>query len=121
MGLLRTLKFIVNHPINRAHPLAAALGFVRWQLGSRLLTGPAVYEWVSGSRFIVQCSEEGLTGNIYCGLHKFPYMACLLHSVSEHDCSLAMVQTLGRTPSWPAPPVAHAESALSQCPRPIAA
>ena len=85
MPLLRTLNFITNHPLNRTRKVAAIADFMKWQIGSRLVPGQIVHNWVDGSRFIVRAGDNGLTGNIYCGLHEFPDMAYLLHSLSAAD------------------------------------
>jgi FkbM family methyltransferase len=83
--LAETLAFIVRHPLNRGHKVRALLGFLRWQVGSRLVPGPVVYSWVNGSRLIVHAGDDGLTGNIYCGLHEFAEMAYLLHVMTPED------------------------------------
>ncbi len=44
MSLMNTLRFIVNHPLNRQNRLGALLRFARWQLGSRLVPGEVVYD-----------------------------------------------------------------------------
>lgn len=85
MSLLNTIGFIVNHPLNRDHKLGSLIRFAKWQLGSRLVPGEIVYDWVNGSRFLVKLGETGLTGNIYTGLHEFPDMAFLLHALREED------------------------------------
>lgn len=61
------------------------LGYLRWQLRSRVLSGPFVHEWVGGARFLVARGETGLTGNVYCGLHEFPEMAFVLHLLRPGD------------------------------------
>lgn len=85
MSLFNLLKFITNHPLNRNNKINAVARFLRWQLGSRLIPGDVVYEWVNGSRFFVRRGESGLTGNIYCGLHEFHDMAFLLHVLRSDD------------------------------------
>lgn len=85
MSLLGTLGFITNHPLNRAHKLGAMIRFVKWQVGSRVLPGAVVYDWIGGSKFLVKNGETGLTGNIYTGLHEFDDMAFLLHFLRAED------------------------------------
>jgi hypothetical protein len=85
MSLISFLQFIVAHPLNRPHKLRALLRMLRWQVGSRLLFGQAVFEWVGGTRFLVKRGETGLTGNVYCGLHEFSEMAYVLHVLHEGD------------------------------------
>jgi FkbM family methyltransferase len=85
MSLLNTITFITNHPLNRAHKLKAIIRFAKWQVGSRLVPGAIIYDWINGSKFIVKRGETGLTGNIYTGLHEFSDMAFLLHFLREDD------------------------------------
>ena len=85
MSLLNILKFIINHPLNSRRKLSAVIQFVKWQLGSRLVTGAIVYDWVNGSKFLVRTGDTGLTGNIYTGLHEFPDMGFLLHFLRPGD------------------------------------
>lgn len=85
MSLLDTIKFITNHPLNREQKLSSIIRFAKWQLGSRLVPGAIVYDWVNGSKFLVKTGETGLTGNIYTGLHEFPDMGFLLHFLRAED------------------------------------
>lgn len=85
MALLKTLRFILDHPLNRGARTAALWRFVRWQLGSRLLSGKMLLDWVEGARLIVGRGEAGLTGNIYCGLHDYAEMRYLLHVLQPDD------------------------------------
>ncbi len=85
MSLLDTLKFIVKHPLNRGSEADAVMRFAKWQIGSRLLPGPVVHEWIGGARFFVRHGETGLTGNLYAGLHEFADMAFVLHVLRATD------------------------------------
>jgi hypothetical protein len=58
---------------------------MKWQIGSRLVPGEVIYQWVNNSKIVACTEEEGVTGNIYCDLHKFPDMAFLLHVLREED------------------------------------
>jgi FkbM family methyltransferase len=82
---LSTLNYILQHPLNTSHKVTALFTFVKWQIGSRLVPGPVLYTWVDDSQFVVSPGEQGLTGNIYCGLHEFESMAYVLHSVNSED------------------------------------
>lgn len=85
MSLLNTIKFIIDHPLNQEHKLGSIIRFAKWQVGSRLVPGAIVYDWVNGSKFFVKTGETGLTGNIYTGLHEFPDMGFLLHFLRGED------------------------------------
>jgi FkbM family methyltransferase len=95
MNLFGTLRFITNHPVNRNHKASALLDFVKWQIGSRLVPGPVVFDWIGGARFVVRRGETGLTGNVYCGLHEFADMAFLLHVLRPDDLFADVGANLG--------------------------
>jgi FkbM family methyltransferase len=85
MSLLNTLHYITHHPLNRQRKGRALLDFVKWQIGSRLVPGRVVCQWVEGARMVVASGDTGLTGNIYCGLHEFTDMAYVLHVLRPND------------------------------------
>ncbi len=85
MGLLSTLRFLWEHPINRSHRLDALSRYVRWQVGGRLMQGQLAYDWILGLKFLLRPGETGLTGNVYCGLHEFSSMAYVLHTMDSED------------------------------------
>jgi FkbM family methyltransferase len=85
MSLISTLRFIVNHPLNTDRKANALLGFLKWQVGSRLVPGSVVMEWVAGARMIIQPGDTGMTQNVYCGLHDFEDMSYVLHVLTPQD------------------------------------
>lgn len=85
VNLIRTLRFITNHPLNRDQKIKSIIRFAKWQVGARLVPGAVLVDWVNGSKFLVRRGETGLTGNIYTGLHEFKDMAYLLHVLREGD------------------------------------
>jgi FkbM family methyltransferase len=85
MSFVRTVAFILSHPLARRRPIASLAAYVKWQVGSRLVPGPVVCPWVDRSRILVHRGETGLTGNIYAGLHEFTDMAFLLHLLRQED------------------------------------
>jgi FkbM family methyltransferase len=95
MSLFNTIKFVVNHPLNRHRKARALIGFIKWQIGSRLIPGKVVYNWVNGSKFIVSTGETGLTGNIYCGLDEFEDMSYVLHILSSEDLFIDIGANVG--------------------------
>jgi FkbM family methyltransferase len=95
MSFLKTIRFITNHPLNRGHKLRSIIRFAKWQVGSRLVPGPIVYNWINDSKFLVKTGETGLTGNIYTGLDEFPDMAFLLHFLRVEDLFLDIGANVG--------------------------
>ena len=85
MGLFNTFRFIWTHPFNRGRRAEAFLRFARWQVGSRLVPGPVIVEWVGGASLIVSPGDAGMTGNLYCGLHEFEDMGFVLHALTRDD------------------------------------
>ena len=53
------------------------------------------FEWISGSRLIVNRGMTGATGNIYCGLHEFCDMEFLLHLLRPGDLFLDVGSNIG--------------------------
>jgi hypothetical protein len=84
MNLVNNLWFL-SHPLNQQHKLEAIIRFLRWQVGSRIVSGDIVYYWINDTKFIVRPGETGLTGNIYCGLHEFSDMAYVLHVLAADE------------------------------------
>ena len=85
MSLVSALRIIATHPLNRGDELRSLVRFAKWQIGSRLVPGAVVHDWIGGSRFLVRTGETGLTGNIYTGLHEFADMGYLLHVLRDSD------------------------------------
>ena len=85
MSLLNTFRFLTRHPLTADHPWQALGRFIRWQLGSRLVTGPVAVNFVDHARLLVRPGMAGATGNIYAGLHEFEDMAFLLHLLRPDD------------------------------------
>lgn len=82
MSLLRTLRFIVTHPLNQKQKSEAVLRYLRWQLGSRIWGGDMVHQWIAGTKLKLSTGEFGLTGNIYAGLHEYSHMSYVLHAMT---------------------------------------
>jgi FkbM family methyltransferase len=85
MPLLNTLRFILDHPLNKGHRIAALRRFAAWQVGSRLVAGPIATEFVDGLRLLVSPGQTGATGNVYAGLHETAEMAFVLHLLRKGD------------------------------------
>jgi len=95
MSVIDTLRFIVDHPLNRGHKKAALSRFLKWQVGARLVPGPVVVPWVGNTRMIVRRGDKGFTQNIYCGLRDFPEMSYLAHVLSSTDLFLDVGANVG--------------------------
>ena len=85
MSLFYTLSFILGHPLNRERRGSSLVRWLRWQLGSRLLTGPVLSPFVDDIGLLIKRGMTGATGNLYCGLHEFEDMALVLHALRPDD------------------------------------
>lgn len=85
MGLGRTLGYILNHPLNRPHRMAALRRYFSWQVGGRLVPGAVLIDWVDDTKLLIRPGDHGLTGNVYCGLQEFEDMSYLLHVTTPED------------------------------------
>lgn len=81
MNLQRTLKFIVNHPLNRGAKGKALGRFVRWQIASRLIGRPVALPFVEQTVLMTEVGMTGATGNWYSGLHEQDEMGFVLHAL----------------------------------------
>jgi FkbM family methyltransferase len=93
--LFKTLKFIAGHPLSRQRKSRAIRGYLKYQIGIRLVPGPIVFPWVDGARLIVHRGETGVTGNVYTGLHEFADMAYLLNVLSPSDLFIDVGANVG--------------------------
>jgi FkbM family methyltransferase len=85
MLIYKIISGILRHPLNKKTKIQALGRFIRWQLGSRLIPGEFVFEWINKSKLIASMGENGVTGNIYGGLQEFNEMAFLLHALRPLD------------------------------------
>lgn len=95
MGLLNTLGFITGHPLNKHRRLKALGDFIKWQVGSRLVSGSVAVPFVNNARLLARPGMTGATGNIYCGLHEFENMAFVLHFLRPGDLFVDVGANIG--------------------------
>ncbi|ELP34403.1 methyltransferase FkbM family [Rhodopirellula baltica SWK14] len=84
-NIIQLLRFVLNHDANKGKRFAAFRDLLKWQIGSRLVPGDVVFNWLEETKLIVANGEAGLTGNVYTGLHEFADMAFLLHFLRPED------------------------------------
>jgi FkbM family methyltransferase len=95
MRIGNTLGFILGHPLNRNHPVKAIQRFLAWQIGSRLLPGAVVFNWINDAKVIVRRGDSGITGSIYCGLQEFEEMSYVLHTITSNDLFVDVGANIG--------------------------
>lgn len=83
--MIKPIRFLLRHPLNR-HSKAKALGrFVRWQVASRLIGRPIALPFVEGTSLMTETGMTGATGNWYTGLHEQDEMGFVLHALRPSD------------------------------------
>jgi FkbM family methyltransferase len=95
MRIGNTLRYILGHPLNRNHPVKAIQRFLAWQIGSRLVPGAVVFDWIGGAKIIARRGETGITGSIYCGLQEFEEMSYVLHTIAPNDLFVDVGANIG--------------------------
>ncbi|KAA2239182.1 FkbM family methyltransferase [Chitinophaga agrisoli] len=95
MSLINTLKFIVEHPLNRGNKFGALARFVKWQIGARLMPYPIIYSFTTKSKLVVEKGMTSATGSVYCGLYEFNDMAFLLHVLRQEDLFIDVGANIG--------------------------
>jgi FkbM family methyltransferase len=95
MELFDVFKTITNHPLNQGRTINAILGFIRWQIASRLLDRPVAVNFVNATRLLVSKGMTGATGNIYTGLHEFEDMAFIMHFLRAGDSFVDVGANIG--------------------------
>ncbi|MBP7950713.1 MAG: hypothetical protein KA004_13765 [Verrucomicrobiales bacterium] len=83
--MYQTIKYICRHPISSRNRAMALQRWLRWQIGSRVLRKPVIWDWIGDAKLVVETGMTGATGNLYCGLHEFADMALVLHLLRPED------------------------------------
>jgi FlaG/FlaF family flagellin (archaellin) len=80
--MLSTLQFlnsVVNHPLNAHRKVVSVVHWLRWHVGSRVVPGTTVIQFVDQAKLVIETGMRGATENIYTGLYDFEDTAFLLH------------------------------------------
>jgi FkbM family methyltransferase len=92
--MLKTVKFILSHPLNRGRPLSTLARYAFWQIRSRL-QDEVVVDWIEGTKLVARKGMTGATGNIYCGLHEYADMSFVLHLLRPGDLFVDVGANIG--------------------------
>ena len=82
---IRTLKFILKHPLNQSHKLAATWRYFRWQIGRRIVPDDVLLQWIDDSKLVIGPGDTVAAGCAYSGLIEFEDMAFVLHLTRDDD------------------------------------
>jgi FkbM family methyltransferase len=86
VSLVSLFAHVTRHPLNQGGRTRAVARVLRWQLVSRLGTGPIALPFVNDTRLLLRSGMSGATGNWYCGLHEPHDMGFALHFLRADDC-----------------------------------
>ena len=95
MNIIKLLRFITSHPLNKSNKADAIMRFIKWQINTRLNPHPVVYPYTEKAKLIIEKGMTGATGNLYCGLHEFEDMSFLLHFLREEDLFIDIGANVG--------------------------
>lgn len=95
MGLLNTLKAIVQHPLNTNAKVRALARFFVWQVAGRMVPGPVIIDFVEGTKLVISPGRTGATMNLYTGLQEFEDMAFVLHVLREGELFVDVGANIG--------------------------
>jgi FkbM family methyltransferase len=93
--LYRTIKFILNHPLNAKSRFKALKRFLSWQFSNVFYALPTIFCFTEKSKLIAWKGLAGATGNLYCGLDEFEDMGFLLHFLRENDIFVDIGANIG--------------------------
>src|SRR5262245_23006989 len=82
---LSTVEWIAGHPLSKGRRAQNIARFLAWQMRSRLIRRPHVFQTANGAKMWAISGMTGATGNLYVGLHEFEEMAFLLHFLRRGD------------------------------------
>lgn len=85
--MVRSVRFILRHPLTRRKRVAALWRYVRFHVRHMVFPRPAVYPWLGGLRVLADRGLElgDVVGNLYAGLADFEEMGFLLHFLRPGD------------------------------------
>ena len=95
MQVLRLLSYVWQHRLNAGGRLRAIGRVLRWQIVSRVLSGPIALPFVEGTKLFASRGMTGATGNWYCGLHEAEEMGFILHFLRSDDLFLDVGANIG--------------------------
>src|SRR5437764_10412334 len=93
---LSTVEWIVNHPLSKGRRAQNIARFLAWQMHSRFIRRPHIFETANGAKMWAISGMTGATGNLYVGLHEFEEMAFLLHFLRAADLLWMLAQMSAR-------------------------
>jgi FkbM family methyltransferase len=82
--MYQVLSGILNHPLNKGHPVKALSRFAKWQWKSRTV-GSDIVPFVDNTKLMIRRGMHSATAQHYCGLADFEEMGFVLHALRAGD------------------------------------
>jgi FkbM family methyltransferase len=83
--MIKVIKLIYSHPLNKGRRLKSIIRFLIWQLISRVFKYPILLPFTDKTEYLCWNGLTGLTGNWYYGLMEMEEMAFVLHYLNSSD------------------------------------
>jgi FkbM family methyltransferase len=90
-----TLDVLTRHPLNRDHRFAAAVRYLRWQIGSLIAPGQIAIKFVDDTLLLGSFGMTATSCNAFAGLYEFEDMAFLLHLLRADDLMVDVGANVG--------------------------
>lgn len=82
---IKTIKTILNHPLNKNRKVKALFTFFLRAIIIRIHKHPIVYPFINGTSLVVEKGMSSAELQIYCGLYDFEEMILMMHFLREND------------------------------------
>ena len=91
----KTLRTILDHPLNKSNRLKALNRFVRRAILIRITDSPVIYPFIGESQLIVKKGMASAEIQYYTGIYELNEMAFVLHFLREEDLFVDVGANIG--------------------------
>ncbi|WP_373515984.1 FkbM family methyltransferase [Persicitalea sp.] len=92
---LKTIRTILNHPLNKNRKLAALVNFLKRGVAIRIHQHPMIYPFVEGTFLVVEKGMSSAEIQIYTGLYDTSEMLFIMHFLREDDTFVDVGANIG--------------------------
>ncbi|MDZ7897010.1 MAG: FkbM family methyltransferase [Arcicella sp.] len=82
---LKTIKTVINHPLNEGRKLKALINLFLRAIVIRLHKYPIIYPFVNDTFLVVEKGMSSAELQIYCNLYDYDEMLLMIHFLREND------------------------------------
>jgi FkbM family methyltransferase len=95
LSLIRTLRFVTHHPLNKGRAVYGLWRFLLWQVRGRLNPDGIVVKNVGSTRLCLRRSNHVASAIAYTGFPEFEEMAFVLHCLRPEDLFVDVGANIG--------------------------